>query len=102
MLIDKEYLKRVNIVRRSQTQDESGNYGSVNETIIHYDIIADIQPDIGGLKISDSGINFISTHKLYTEETFTDIQLHDVVIDGSDEYEITFIAYGDEYSLKKL
>lgn len=100
--IDPKSIRRVSVVRRSQSQDSSGDYGTVTETTLHSGIIADIQPAGGKLTSSASGFRPETTHLMFTRNYFTDITAMDVVKDGTLEYEVLVPADWREHSEYQL
>lgn len=103
--IDSKSKRIVSIIRQSETQDSSGDYGTTSETTIKSNIIADIQPLSGNINLSQSGAISSSTHLAFFDEYFITAQIQDVVRDDSVDYEITFIAdFEDhnEFYLRKL
>ena len=42
--IDPKSIRRVTVVRRSQSQDSSGDYGAATDTTLYSGVVADIQP----------------------------------------------------------
>lgn len=103
--IDPKSLRRVTVVRRSQSQDASGDYGAVAETTLHSGVEADIQPADGRLTSSSSGFRPETTHLMFTREYFSDIAAMDVVKDGALEYEVLVPANWrehNEYQLRAL
>jgi len=103
--IDRQSRRIVIILRQAQIQDASGNYGIAAETILHSEVIADIQPVAGNTKLTASGTEPASTHIMFTEERFTDLAEHDVIRDGSDDFEILTISDFQDHNevlLRKL
>ena len=100
--IDPKSIRRVTVVRRSQSQDNSGDYGAVTETTLHSGIIVDIQPAGGKLTSSASGFRPETTHLMFTREYFADIAAMDVVKDGAQEYEVLVPADWREHSEYQL
>jgi hypothetical protein len=100
--IDRKSMIRVTIIRRSQTQDSDGDYGSVTTTTLHSGIIADIQPVKGRLIESAVGYRADTTHLMFTQENFTDIAAMDIVQYSNAEYEVLVPADWREHSEYQL
>lgn len=103
--IDRKSSRRVTIIRRSQTQDGEGDYGSVTATTLHSGIIADIQPVKGRLVESAVGYRADTTHLMFTQDYYADLLPLDIVQDGSTEYEVLVLAdwrEHNEYQLRAL
>lgn len=104
-VIDSTSTRTVNIVRRSPTKDADGN-PTVAETTIESSKIADIQPLTGGVMDFGTGKVKNYDHKMFTRDYLTGgAQEHDIVVDGTTEYEIMEIQdWRDhrEYRIKRL
>jgi len=103
--IDRISAIRVAVVRRSQSQDASGDYGTVTATTLFSDIVADIQPVSGKLARTESGFNPETTHLMFLQQNLSGIEAMDIVQHGSKEYEVLVPAdwqEHDEYQLRAL
>ena len=103
--IDRISAIRVTIVRRSQTQDADGDYGSVTSTTLFSDLVADIQPVSGKLVREESGFRADTSHLMFLEQNVSGIAAMDIVQHGSQEYEVLVAAdwrEHDEYQLRAL
>lgn len=103
--IDSKSKRIVAILYQSQTQDADGDYGSASETTRHAEVICDIQPWTGDLEQDVSGPEAMATHVMFPEQDYTEIAVHDVVRDGSTDYEVLFVYdYRDciEILLRKI
>ncbi len=95
----------VTVVRRSQSQDANGDYGSITSTMLFSGIVADIQPVSGKLVQSESGFNPETTHLMFLEQKVSGIEAMDIVQHGAKEYEVLAPAdwrEHDEYQLRAL
>ena len=83
--------KTVSIVRRRNTHDASGNPDD-GDTSIATDVTCDIQPNAGDIAELVSGVDPRSTHTMYPESRITaTLKQLDIVIHGSNEYELLFV-----------
>lgn len=103
--IDRTSRRIVTILYKTQTKDASGNYGAASETTRHANVIMDIQPWTGDAKEEMSGVESEATHVGYPEQHYSDVAVHDIVRDGSTDYEVLFnynYRSTTELLLKKL
>jgi len=103
--IDRTSAIRVTVVRRSQSQDANGDYGTASSTTLFYGIIADIQPVNGKLVQQASGFRAETTHLMFLEQNVSGIEAMDIVQHESKEYEVLVPAdwrEHDEYQLRAL
>jgi len=103
--IDRISAIQVTVVRRSQSQDANGDYGSATSTTLFSNIVADIQPLSGKLARTESGFNPETTHLMFLQQNLSGIEAMDIVQHGSKEYEVLVPAdwqEHDEYQLRAL
>jgi len=103
--IDPISARRVTVLRRSQSQDSSGDYGAATDTTLYSGVVADIQPAAGKLVREESGFRPETTHLMFTREYLAGIMAMDIVRDGSAEYEVLVPADWREhceYQLRAL
>ena len=103
--IDRKSKRLVTVSALSQTQDSSGDYGTGTYTATHTGIVADIQSINGGLAVTPSGQTVNATHRMFTEQYFSDIVINNKVVDGSKNYLVVFAVDWREhfeYLLREL
>jgi len=103
--IDFKSKRIVTVLYQSQTQDANGDYEGTGETTRHTEVVCDIQPWTGDLKQDASGPEAIATHVMFPEQDYTGIAVHNIVRDGSTDYEVLFVYdYRDciEILLRKM
>jgi len=103
--IDRISAIQVTVVRRSQSQDANGDYGSATSTTLFSNIVADIQPLSGKLARTESGFNPETTHLMFLQQNLSGIEAMDIVQHGTKEYEVLVPAdwrEHDEYQLRAL
>ena len=102
--IDRKSRRLVNIQTLVQVQDTSGDYGTGTYTTSHA-VIVDIQPISGGATTTPSGQTVNASHRMFTEQRYSDIAINNKVVDGSNSYLIVYVSdlrTHYEYLLKEL